>query len=756
MYMKNFLLIIFLFTTVFVNATTSQKLKTTNEKEFVVADIDDCAVKKGTALYFGIDDSQTPAGKFGRVIVSKNGKFAFEKLPEADIRFFGYNGIMSRLLAWNDPQKTKENIRERVAMTRAQGYNAVCFWYSGASLDVDGSSRNAQWIDAIDYLIAELKKNGIYIQYRLAHPDMGQKGYTFERRDEPKFRCLMGDPEMLAVWRNFALKGLTRINPYTGMSLAEDPIVIGVNFFGEMNSGYDRLLINIPDLAPLGEREWRKWLEKKYATIEKLNVAWKLKEPLKSLDDIKISEVFEKKLVGALHDWYLFIAYKHGEFNKFCRGVLAEAGYKGLVWEGDGSRRMTEVLPRAMTSDIVPLDIYYCHPMGGWGVKGNKVKQDSAVSLRGAYVLSTMSMRINDRPLILMEHNYCHWNQFKREGGLLMPAYGSFQGFSQMFIHSGAVVKKASRVRAFSAGDSPVMRANEVLTYLLFKRGDVAESKKRAELLLPRKWFDTSLAARFAMNPNQSAVGLMVGFATKLPDLERPESLVNSIAPQADITFAPSGFAEIFSQDWFSEVQRPKGGQFNLDEFVGVMREKNILPKENISNPKDGIFQTDTGEITMRTKEKLLKIVTPKTEAVSFLAGKSEKLGALDVKSSSVDACVAISAVDGADIKDSSRLLFIYSTEDRNTGETYSADGLTLIKIGKAPTRLRAGKLKALAKLKSGKNFAMYPLTFNGERREKIPLKRVGDDIEISIDTAKLKHGATVFFEIVEDVEKYD
>ncbi len=752
--MKIVFYIVLLLSSIFACADDSAKFKITDEREFVVADIDDCVVLKGTALYFGIDESQTPAGKFGRVIVSKNGKFAFEKKPDADLRFFGYNGVLSRVFVLGDPEKTKANIRERVAMTRAQGYNAVCLWYSGASRGKKGSQRYNEWYDAVDYLVAELKKNGIYIQYRLVNPDMGQEGYTFERRDEPKFRCLMGDPEMLAVWRDYALDGLTRVNPYTGMTLAEDPIVIGVNFFGEMNSGYDRLLVNIPDLAPLGDREWRKWLVNKYGTIEKLNEKWTPKIPLKNFDEVKVAEVFGKKVVGGFNDWYLFIAYKHEEFNKFCRGVLAEAGYKGLVWEGDGSRRMTEVLPRAKTSDIVPLDIYYCHPLGGWGKKGNKVKQDSAVGLLGSYVLSTMSMRINDRPLILMEHNYCHWNQFKREGGLLMPAYGSFQGFSQMFIHSGPVVKKAARVRAFSAGDSPVMRANEVLTYLLFRRGDVAQSKKKAELLLPQKWFDASPAVRFAMNPNQSAVGLMVGFASRLPDLPRPDALANSIPQKADITFAPSGFAEIFAQDWFSEVQRPKGGHFNIAEFVGVMRDKNILPKENLSNPKDGIFQTDTGEITMRAKEKLLKIVTPKTEAISFLANKNEKLGLLEIKGSSVDACVALSAIDGAEIKDSSRLLLVYTTEDRNTGETYSADGLTLIEIGKAPTRLRAGKLEAIAKLKKGTKFAMYALAFNGVRREKIPLKKLGDNIEISIDTAKLKNGATVFFEIVAEAEK--
>ena len=63
----------------------------------------------------------------------------------------------------------------------------------------------------------------------------------------------MCDPVWLGYWENSVMRLLTHKNPYTGMTLAEDPIVLGVNFFGEMNSGYDRLMMNIPDqtLQPL-------------------------------------------------------------------------------------------------------------------------------------------------------------------------------------------------------------------------------------------------------------------------------------------------------------------------------------------------------------------------------------------------------------------------------------------------------------------------------------------------------------------------
>jgi hypothetical protein len=235
------------------------------------------------------------------------------------------------------------------------------------------------------------------------------------------------------------------------MTLAEDPIVLGVNFFGEMNSGYDRLMMNIPDVAPLGEVEWRKWLKAKYGSIEKLNEEWKQKTPLKSFEDVNIH--YRERAGRPTSDWYRFISYKHEKFNTFCRGVIEKAGYKGLVWEGDGSRRMSEILPRGTTSDIVPIDIYYCHPRGSWGRVGNSVGQESAISRNGSYILTTLSTKINDRPLIVTEHNYCFWNPHVYEGGLLMPAYGAFQGFSQFLVHVNPVTKAPKSLDAFGAGE---------------------------------------------------------------------------------------------------------------------------------------------------------------------------------------------------------------------------------------------------------------------------------------------------------------
>jgi len=287
------------------------------------------------------------------------------------------------------------------------------------------------------------------------------------------------------------------------------------------------------------------------------------------------------------------------------------------------------------------------------------------------------------------------------------------------------------------------------LAKFLFSRGDVSASKRRVDLVFTKEYVDNSPHSCQAANPEQTKIALMSGFATRMYGYDRPEALTQSSPPKADIEVAATGFAEIFNSDWFSDVKGAKGEPFDIAAFAQKMRAAGILSKDNISDPKNGVFQSDTGEITMCANESLLKVSTPKSEAVTLLAGKSENVGALRVKSSSVDAAVAVCSVDNKPLRKSSRLLLIYSTDDANSGAEYSADGSMLLKAGKLPVLMRAGVLEVEIETGATAKFALYPLHSDGTRREPLPIEVVGGTAKIRIDTSKLKNGPTPFFEIV-------
>ncbi|MBR5839944.1 MAG: hypothetical protein IKZ84_15495, partial [Victivallales bacterium] len=78
---------------------------------------------------------------------------------------------------------------------------------------------------------------------------------------------------------------------------------------------------------------------------------------------------------------------------------------------------------------------------------------------------------------------------------------------------------------------------------------------------------------------------------------------------------------------------------------------------------------------------------------------------------------------------------------------TLSPDRSTNIQSGHAPTLLRCGQLQ-LQFDRPAKGFKLYALGFNGARREELPLIKRNGKTSISIDTATLKDGPTVFFEL--------
>ena len=200
---------------------------------------------------------------------------------------------------------------------------------------------------------------------------------------------------------------------------------------------------------------------------------------------------------------------------------------------------------------------------------------------------------------------------------------------------------------------------------------------------------------------------------------------------------------------WAIEVSDNKNSKFSLDIAVAGMKEKGILSKDNLSEPSKGIFQSDTGEIIMRTKENLLKIVTARSEAVTLEANKGEKLGQLNVVNTSIPGMIAACAIDKEKLADSKRIVLIFSTEAVNSGMELSSDRVTLVDLGKPPVLIRSGKLDITLDNSNGAKMSLYSLGFDGTRREKLPFKFDGKTLNISVDTRTLKDGPTPFFELV-------
>ncbi len=114
-------------------------------------------------------------------------------------------------------------------------------------------------VDRQDYLIAALKRCGIYVNINLHVARFPKTTSFFE-------------PHTIASEKEYARKLLTRVNPYTKLAYSDDPCVAVI----EINN--ENALINRSIEKPYeGEfrKQWNDWLRKKYASTAAMLDAWK-------------------------------------------------------------------------------------------------------------------------------------------------------------------------------------------------------------------------------------------------------------------------------------------------------------------------------------------------------------------------------------------------------------------------------------------------------------------------------------------------
>ena len=174
---------------------------------------------------------------------------------------------------------------EKVAARMAKfGINAVRFHHMDNQVTPNGiwardhKTLDPGQLDRLDYLFAQLKKNGIYAdvnlhvsyEYGLHRSWEGMPGYY---KGVDNF-----DPSLIRSQQNYALHLLTHVNPYTKTRYADDPAVAIVEINNEnalTNEWLGGELDDMPqDYVDTLTRRWNAFLTKKYATEAALKTAW--------------------------------------------------------------------------------------------------------------------------------------------------------------------------------------------------------------------------------------------------------------------------------------------------------------------------------------------------------------------------------------------------------------------------------------------------------------------------------------------------
>lgn len=161
---------------------------------------------------------------------------------------------------------------------------------------------------------------------------------------------------------------------------------------------------------------------------------------------------------------------------------------------------------------------------------------------------------------------------------------------------------------------------------------------------------------------------------------------------------------------------------------------------------RKGIYQSETGEITLFSKEKKLTVITPRSEAVALPGNSSAKLDRLEVRKTGVNALIALASVEKVPLNKAKRMVLICSTRPANTGMERTLDDELLRINGTTPVLLQSGKFELA--VRHPDKLRCFALRLDGKRMEEIPTNTDNGGTVIALDTATLKNGPTPFFEL--------
>lgn len=685
-----------------------------------------------------------------RLITGPTGKLAAINRPDVPVRLRSA-GVNFPWVIGHYKDDWKTAFFEEARNAQRLGYNALRMYPS-----VGRTYKTPKGQDKADYFLYTLGKTGMYCVLDCFIDRTLRAGWQpGESRRDLQLRMFLGDKIVRDSWINGTRTIMNHVNPYTGLAWKDDPTIACMILYNEQEWGFFHAKSKFSRQTQIEfDVKFRQWLERKYNEPKALAKAWG-DSSIKSFVQVETPKSFPSWSHSERdNDFVLFCGELARECALWTRENLRSMGYKGQIAQYNISQWLEGQSIRWQEVPVTIANAYHNHPSGFERV-GSKCGQNSSIGAGIWYWRGVASTRFADRPYIQTEFNHSFWNPYQHECGAVFGAYSALQGFDVISIHGGAAFptpRKPGQLSVFGVAGSPIARAGEFLAACLYLRGDVKTSPHRIEIQVPKKYIEKGCNGARGVSSAQGKLAFMTGFSVAFP-WAKPVAGVGVPAP-ADLVIEPDGGSAFKSAGggWAVQTLDGESAKFSLDEAVKGMKAKGVLPKDNLSDPEKGVYQSDTGEITMRTKENLLKIVTKRSEAVSLEAGKRKPLDQLTVISSSVPALVAACAVDDKNLAESERVVLVYSTYAVNTDMELSADRVTLVNLGKAPVLVQSGALTTTLKNANADSMKLYALALDGSRQEELPLKRdTNGALKIDLNTSALKHGPSVFFELVSE-----
>lgn len=642
------------------------------------------------------------AGEKGFIRV-KGDSFVHSKTGE-EVRFWGVN-------AGPDIVRLPQPYVDYLARFLAKyGVNIVrvhgAVWKEDNFREVD-----KDYLDKLCYFIYAMKKEGIYTEVSLYFPlwlRLDEKdGFPGYKGQNP-FALLFFNPDFQKIYRGWLKALLTTVNPYTKVALKDEPALALLEIINEdsylfWTFNYDN--IPAPQMEIL-EREFAKWVEEKYGSLDKAMEAWKGRRHERD-------NLAEKRL-GFLHLWNIFnerdqrsqdtatflTLHQRKFFQETADFIKKEIGYKGLIicsnWITADEVRLGPLDKWSNTvGDVMDRHGYFGGPHegegAGWSIRvGHRYDDLCALFApqNNNFSLPIMDITYDNKPSIISEVNWTPPNRFRADFPLLFSFYTSLQGGDGIFFFALSGFSWSRSITKFAI-QTPTVFGQFPASALIYRKGLLRTAPTVVEANL-------KLSDLFALKgaPVRSPLNLDELRKKDIPpNRPIPVEGVEAIDPLA---FLVGRVAMNFSQD------------------------KSSLSIANLANfidRTDGRVKSATGELSWDYKNGLVIVNAPKVQGiVGFLKNAGAvKLADVTIESPMEFGSILLISMDNQPIRTSRKLLLQVMSEEQNKGWSAPGEGVREIKsIGTPPIMVRRFSGSVELHRPDANRLTIFPLDENG------------------------------------------
>jgi hypothetical protein len=522
----------------------------------------------------------------------------------------------------------------------------------------DSRHFDAQQLDRLDFLVAELKKRGIYVDLNLNVGRAYRAGDSvpdFERIRWAKGMTLY-DPRLIALQKEYARMLLTHVNPYTRTAYRDEPAVAIVEILNENGVwvGFSATPYYDAELTTL----YNEWLARNLSVAELA----RLREVTGVAADAPVPRLKGPEVGAAPKERFLaesrFIVDVETRFYTGMASYLRDSlGVRVPITGTADHGHSSSSYPMLMSLsklDVVDGHVYWQHP-GSPPPVNTPMVNDPLHST----VVQLSRTAVAGKPYTVSEFNHPFPNDWAAEGIPVAAAYGAFQDWDAIIVYTFEPKRDPSWKSyvgdPFDISLDPVRMTQMATGALAFLRGDVRPARETVARSYAR---EVAFESRRLARTEQPY--FTPGFPLALPLTHGVRIRSFDGSPGAPTVFAPLDTTTIVS---------------------------------------------DTRELTWRTTAEGHGLVTEETDRTQALIGFVQshrpalKNLAADVRNEF--AAIVLSAIDAKPISSSGRLLLTAGSRVTNTGLQWNADRTRTTQQGGPPSLIEpvAGTitLRALA-----------------------------------------------------------